>query len=78
MLFPLTVADFIDRAVAIYPDRIAVVDEPDQPAESWGEVTYRDLGRRARAQSANLDRLGIPVGARVAIVSHNSARLLAS
>jgi fatty-acyl-CoA synthase len=78
VFFPLTVADFIDRAEAIYPDRVAVVDEPDQPAPSWGEVTYRDLGRRARAQSANLDRLGIPVGARVAIVSHNSARLLTS
>ena len=35
VFFPLTVADFIERAVAIYPDRIAVVDEPEQPAESW-------------------------------------------
>ena len=37
--FPLTVADFIDRAVATYPDRVAVIDEPGQPAASWAEVT---------------------------------------
>ena len=78
MFYPLTVRDFLDRAETVYPARIAVVDEPTQPAESWGEVTYSELARRARAQAANLDRLGVPVGGRVAIVSHNSARLLTS
>ncbi|HLR85332.1 MAG TPA: AMP-binding protein [Nocardioidaceae bacterium] len=78
MFYPLTVRDFLDRADTVYPDRIAVVDEPMQPAESWGSVTYADLARRARAQAANLDRLGVEVGGRVAIVSHNSARLLTS
>ena len=60
----------------MYPDRVAVVDEPDQPAQSWGEVTFRELGRRVRALGAGLDRLGVAQGERVAIVSHNSARLL--
>ncbi|MBW9209424.1 AMP-binding protein [Mumia sp. zg.B21] len=78
MFFPLTVRDFLDRAVTVYPERIGVVDEPDQPAPSWGEVTYAELGRRARSQAAYLDDLGVPQGARVAIVSQNSARLLAS
>lgn len=78
MFFPLTVRDFLDRAVTVYPDRVAVVDEPNQPAESWGEITYAELGRRARAQAARLDELGVPVGGRVAIVSQNSARMLAS
>jgi fatty-acyl-CoA synthase len=78
MFYPLTVADFLDRAATVYPDRIGVVDEPDQPAPSWGEVTYREMARRARAQAAALDRLGVPAGGRVAIVSHNSARLLTS
>ncbi|MCW2770160.1 MAG: AMP-dependent synthetase [Aeromicrobium sp.] len=78
MFFPLTVRDFLDRAVTVYPDRVAVVDEPDQPAESWGEITYAELGRRAKAQAATLDELGVPVGGRVAIVSQNSARLLTS
>jgi acyl-CoA synthetase (AMP-forming)/AMP-acid ligase II len=52
------------------------VDEPDQPAPSLGELTYREVAVRARAQAAALDRLGVGAGERVAIVSHNSARLL--
>ncbi|MEV0071298.1 AMP-binding protein [Amycolatopsis sp. NPDC050768] len=78
MFYDLAVRDFLDRAETVYPDRIAVVDEPDQPAASWGAITYRELARRARKQAANLDALGVPVGGRVAIVSHNSARLLTS
>ncbi len=78
MFIPLTVRDFIDRAESVYPDRIAVVDEPDQPARSLGELTYRDLAARARAQAAKLDQLGVPPGGRVAIISQNSARLLHS
>ncbi len=78
MFYPLTVNDFLDRAVTVYADRIAVIDEPDQPADSWGEVTYAELGLRARRQAASLDQLGVEVGARVAIVSQNSARMLCS
>jgi fatty-acyl-CoA synthase len=76
MRVPLIVNDFINRAEAIYPDRVGIVDEPDQPAESWGSVTYRDVAERARAMAAGLDALGIGVGVRVAMVSHNSARLI--
>jgi acyl-CoA synthetase (AMP-forming)/AMP-acid ligase II len=36
------------------------------------------MAAAAASQSAALDRLGIPVGGRVAIVSHNSGRLLTS
>ena len=46
MKVDLSVIDFLDRAELVFPDRIAIVDEPDQP-----------------------------VGERVAIISHNSARL---
>ena len=53
-----------------------MVDEPDQPAESWGTSTYAEMARRARAMAAGLDEMGIGVGERVAMVSHNSARLL--
>ena len=77
MKVPLTVRDFLDRAEVVYPDRVAVVDEPDQPVPSLGEVTFGALAERARAQAAGLDRLGIGVGERVAVVSHNAARLLA-
>jgi acyl-CoA synthetase (AMP-forming)/AMP-acid ligase II len=78
VFYPLTVRDFLDRAEAVYPDRIAVVDEPDQPARSLGSITYRELATLARAQAARLDQLGVPVGGRVAVISQNSARLLTS
>ena len=78
MFYPLTVRDFIDRAETVYPDRLAVVDEPVQPATSLGSLTYREVATLARAQAARLDELGVPVGGRVAVVSHNSARLLTS
>jgi acyl-CoA synthetase (AMP-forming)/AMP-acid ligase II len=75
MKVPLTTADFLDRAEAVYRDRAAVVDEPDA-VDSLGSLTYADLGRRARALAAGLDELGIDAGDRVAVASHNSARLL--
>ncbi|MET0909503.1 MAG: AMP-binding protein, partial [Ilumatobacteraceae bacterium] len=76
MKVALTVNDFLRRAELVYPDRIAIVDEPDQPAASWDSITYREMARRARAMAAGLDALGIGVGERVAMVSQNSARLL--
>ncbi|WP_299057554.1 AMP-binding protein [uncultured Nocardioides sp.] len=78
MHVPLTVNDFIDRATTVYADRTGVVDEPDQPAPSLGTLTYAELGDLARRQAARLDELGVGVGERVAVVSHNSARLLGS
>ena len=76
MKVPLTINDFLDRAVAVYPDRLAIVDEPAQPAPPLPDLTYRDLGEHRRAMGAGLDRLGLDFGARVAMVSHNAARLL--
>ena len=76
MKVPLTVRDFLDRAALVYPDATAIVDEPDQPAPSWGRLTYREVAERARALAGALDLLGVGWGERVAIVSHNAARLL--
>ncbi|MFF3885861.1 AMP-binding protein [Streptomyces sp. NPDC001914] len=78
MLVPFGALDFLDRAVTVYGDRLGVVDEPEQPAEPWQGLTYRRVGELARAQAAGLDALGVPLGARVAVVSPNSARLLTS
>ncbi|MDP9092849.1 MAG: AMP-binding protein [Actinomycetota bacterium] len=78
MYYPLTIRDFLDRAERVYPERVAVVDEPDQPAASLGELTYREFAGLARAQAARLDELRVPVGGRVAVISQNSARLLGS
>src|SRR5687768_12527332 len=78
MIVPFSVSDFIDRAVTVYGDRLGVIDEPDQPAPSLGSLTYAEVAALARRQAARLDELGIGPGDRVAIVSHNSARLLTS
>jgi fatty-acyl-CoA synthase len=78
MRVPLTVRDFLDRAERVYGERVALIDEPDQPAESWGTISYRELAARARAFGAALDRLGVGPGERVAIVSHNAARFVAA
>ncbi len=73
---PLTINDFLDRGVNVYPDRVAIVDEPDQPAPSLGEVTFAELGDIRRQVGVAMDELGLEMGARVAMVSHNAGRLL--
>jgi acyl-CoA synthetase (AMP-forming)/AMP-acid ligase II len=78
MRVPLTVTDFLERAELVYGDRVGIVDEPDQPASSWGTLTWREIAARARAQAAGLDALGVGRGERIAIVSHNAARLFTS
>ncbi len=79
MKTPFGTSDFLDRADQCYSHRTGVVDEPG-PAQDGGlgSVTYRGLADRSRALAAGLDALGIGTGERVAIVSHNSARLLES
>jgi acyl-CoA synthetase (AMP-forming)/AMP-acid ligase II len=78
MFVPLTIGDFLRRAAAVHGDRPGVIDEPDPPGGGLGTVTYRRMHELARAQAARLDQLGLPRGARVAVVSQNSARLLTS
>ncbi len=73
---PLTVADFLARGEAAFGGSVAVVDEPGQPGPPVPASTYRELSRRVRAWQAGLDALGVGVGERVAVVSHNCARLL--
>jgi acyl-CoA synthetase (AMP-forming)/AMP-acid ligase II len=74
---PLVVTDFIERAALVHPDRVAVVDEPGAPG-SLGRLSYADLWRRAQGMAIALEDLGVPPGARVAIVSPNSAKFLVS
>ncbi|MCW2759427.1 MAG: AMP-dependent synthetase, partial [Nocardioidaceae bacterium] len=78
MIVPFSANDFLARALAVYAERTGIVDEPDQPAPSLGDLSYERVGELARAQAAKLDQLGLDVGDRVAFVSHNSARLYTS
>ena len=78
MHVPFSASDFINRAETVYADRVGIVDEPDQPAPRWVALTYAQVADLARRQAAKLDELGIGVGDRVAVISHNSARLFTS
>ena len=78
MRVPLTVADQLERAALVYPDRVGIIDEPDPPGGGLGTLTYGRVAELARAQAAALDERGIGTGERVCVVSHNSARLFVS
>jgi fatty-acyl-CoA synthase len=77
MRVALTVADFLNRGAFVYGSRLAVVDEPNGPG-SLGSLTYGELEARARGMALAFDHLNVAHGARVAIVSPNSARFLTS
>lgn len=77
MQYPLTINDFLYRAEHVFPNRPAFVDEPSV-AHSWGTQSYEGFADRTRSLAAALDELEVPRGGRVAIVSPNSARMLAS
>jgi fatty-acyl-CoA synthase len=77
MRIELTVGDFLARAACVAPERVAIVDEPDVPG-TLGSITYGSMQRRAAALASRLDELAVPHGARIAIVSPNSARFLIS
>ena len=76
MKTPLTIRDHIERAALVYGDRVGIVDEPDQVAPPLTGLTYSHVLERSAALAAGIESLGVPVGGRVAIVSHNAARLL--
>lgn len=75
MRVPLTIADFLERGAAVYPDRTAVVDEPGV-AGSWGRMSYAMLRQRAWGMADALRRMEVGLGERIAIVSPNAARFL--
>ena len=52
MHVPLTVNDFIERAELVYGDRIGIVDEPEQPAESLGSGSRAIVAPTTRVGSA--------------------------
>ena len=68
MKVPLTINDFLDRSLAVYPDRLAIVDEPDQPASPWSNLTYADWGEIRRSMGVAMDEMGLPMAIRLAEV----------
>ena len=80
MRVALTVSDFLERAALVYPERTAVIDEPEGSggSGSFGRLTYGELAARARGMARALDAMDVAHGERVAIVSPNSARFMTS
>ncbi|MFI1796626.1 AMP-binding protein [Streptomyces sp. NPDC020379] len=76
MRTPMMIADFLDRAELGFRHHPGVIDEPRQPAPPVSDTTYGQFADRVRAWQAGLDALGVGEGERVAVVSHNSSRLL--
>ncbi len=76
MSVALTINDFLDRAAAVYPDRVAIVDEPDQPASPLPDLTWREVASLRRQMGVAMDKMGLAMGARVAVASPNAARFL--
>jgi len=75
MRVALTIGDFLRRAREVFPDRVAVVDEPGVPG-ALGTLTYRELEARVRGMGRALAERGVGVGDRVGIVSPNAAKFL--
>ena len=56
MDIPFNIIDFLDRAELVYGDRVGIMDEPDQPAGTWGDLTWRDVA----ALKLSADRSKMP------------------
>ena len=68
MEIPLTLIDYLNRAELVYGEQTAIIDEPEQPAGPFRDLTYKGLAQSARSFAAQLDELGVKQGARIAIV----------
>jgi acyl-CoA synthetase (AMP-forming)/AMP-acid ligase II len=75
MTVPLNASDFAYRARTVHGDKVGAIDEPGVPG-SLGTLNYAEVFARADGMIAALDRLGIGVGDRVAIISPNAAKFL--
>lgn len=65
MEVPMLVTDFLDRAVRLYPDKVAVVDGDLR-------LTYREINERVNRLSNALLDIGLERGDRVCMLSPNS------
>ena len=72
----MTIRDHLQRADLVYHDRVGIIDEPDQPAPPLPDLTYGEFAARAKAMAKGFENLGVPVGGRVGLVSHNASRML--
>jgi fatty-acyl-CoA synthase len=77
MRVPFNVIDFLYRALEVYPDRLALVDDPTVPG-NLGRLTYRELGDRVEGMASTLSAMGYQAGDRIGILSPNAGKFLVS
>jgi len=65
----LTPLSFLDRAAAVWPDKVAVI-------HGSARTSYREFGRRCRRLASALSRLGIGPGDTVSVLAPNIPALL--
>ncbi|MFC5713559.1 long-chain-fatty-acid--CoA ligase [Thalassorhabdus alkalitolerans] len=69
MYVPLVLTQFLDRAVKLYSEKVAVIDEER-------ETTYRELNSRVNQLSHGLKALNIRKGDKVAYLAPNTLEML--
>ncbi|TLS36572.1 long-chain-fatty-acid--CoA ligase [Pseudalkalibacillus caeni] len=69
MNVPLLLTEFLDRAVRLYGDKPAIINEDDT-------YTYKELNKRVNRLSHGLRALGIQKGDRVAYLAPNTLEML--
>ncbi|MYL48068.1 long-chain-fatty-acid--CoA ligase [Halobacillus litoralis] len=69
MHVPLILTEFLDRAVHLYGEKPAIIDE------DW-TLTYRELNARVNQLSRGLESLGVKKGDKVAYLAPNSTEML--
>ncbi|WP_406944348.1 long-chain-fatty-acid--CoA ligase [Halobacillus sp. SY10] len=69
MHVPLILTEFLDRAVQLYGEKPAIIDE------DW-TLTYRELNARVNQLSRGLESLGVKKGDKVAYLAPNSTEML--
>ncbi|MCP3029214.1 long-chain-fatty-acid--CoA ligase [Halobacillus sp. A5] len=69
MHVPLVLTDFLDRAVELYGDKPAIIDDHQT-------LTYKELNERVNQLSRGLRGLGVKKGDKVAYLAPNSTEML--
>lgn len=69
MYVPLILTDFLDRAVKLYGDKTAVIDDERV-------FTYSELNERVNSLSHGLQELGVQKGDKIAILAPNTVEML--
>ncbi|WP_406686313.1 long-chain-fatty-acid--CoA ligase [Rossellomorea vietnamensis] len=69
MHVPLVLTDFLDRAVELYGDKVAIIDDEKR-------LTYKQLGDRVNQLARGLKEFGIEKGDKVAYLAPNTTEML--